>query len=70
MLDWMMRVRVIIIIKTNMKMEILTFKKHIDASKIISFALDEADVMIGQQGYQDKSIRIHKSHYFVLVLLK
>ncbi|KAH7724715.1 DEAD box protein/DEAH protein box helicase family protein [Aphelenchoides avenae] len=31
----------------------------IDASNIICFVLDEADVMISQQGYQDQSIRLH-----------
>jgi len=36
------------------------FKNYIDTSRIIAFALDEADVMISQQGYQDKSILIHK----------
>uniref|UniRef100_A0A914EAX5 RNA helicase n=2 Tax=Acrobeloides nanus TaxID=290746 RepID=A0A914EAX5_9BILA len=31
----------------------------IDPSKIICFVLDEADIMISQQGYQDQSIRLH-----------
>uniref|UniRef100_A0A915LE48 RNA helicase n=3 Tax=Meloidogyne TaxID=189290 RepID=A0A915LE48_MELJA len=34
---------------------------YIDTSRIIAFALDEADVMISQQGYQDKSILIHNN---------
>ncbi|VDO63082.1 unnamed protein product [Onchocerca flexuosa] len=32
----------------------------IDPSKIICLVLDEADVMISQQGHQDQSIRLHK----------
>lgn len=32
----------------------------IDARNIISFVLDEADVMISQEGYQTTSIQIHK----------
>uniref|UniRef100_A0A914W256 RNA helicase n=1 Tax=Plectus sambesii TaxID=2011161 RepID=A0A914W256_9BILA len=31
----------------------------IDATKIKCFVLDEADVMISQQGHQDQSVRIH-----------
>ncbi|KAL3085857.1 hypothetical protein niasHT_039021 [Heterodera trifolii] len=50
-----------IVIGTPGKMLDWMMRKHIDASKIVSFALDEADVMIGQQGYQDKSIRIHNA---------
>ncbi|KAI3416071.1 ATP-dependent RNA helicase ddx19a [Globodera pallida] len=50
-----------IVIGTPGKMLDWMMRKHIDAAKIVSFALDEADVMIGQQGYQDKSIRIHNS---------
>ncbi|VDN49992.1 unnamed protein product [Gongylonema pulchrum] len=34
--------------------------KVVDLSKIICFVLDEADVMISQQGHQDQSIRLHK----------
>ena len=32
----------------------------LDPKKIKMFVLDEADVMIAQQGHQDQSIRIHK----------
>ena len=32
----------------------------IDPSKITMFVLDEADVMIDQQGQQDQTIRIQK----------
>lgn len=35
-------------------------KKVIDPKKIIMFVLDEADVMIDQQGQQDQTIRIQK----------
>lgn len=31
-----------------------------DIKKIVVFVLDEADVMIDQQGHQDQCIRIHK----------
>lgn len=34
--------------------------KAFDLSKIRVFVLDEADVMIAQQGHQDQCIRIHK----------
>ncbi|OZC11772.1 DEAD/DEAH box helicase [Onchocerca flexuosa] len=36
----------------------------IDPSKIICLVLDEADVMISQQGHQDQSIRLHKYFFF------
>ncbi len=32
----------------------------VDPSKIVMFVLDEADVMIDQQGQQDQTIRIQK----------
>ena len=39
----------------------MTRYRVFDPSRIIAFVLDEADVMIDQEGsYQDKSIRIHK----------
>ncbi|CAH3027042.1 unnamed protein product [Porites evermanni] len=34
--------------------------RALDPKKIKMFVLDEADVMIAQQGHQDQSIRIHK----------
>ncbi len=34
--------------------------KFFDLKKIRVFVLDEADVMIGIQGHQDQSIRIHQ----------
>ena len=38
---------------------ILRFKAF-DPKKLVVFVLDEADVMISQQGHQDQSIRIKK----------
>ena len=35
-------------------------RKVIDPSRIVMFVLDEADVMIDQQGQQDQTIRIQK----------
>uniref|UniRef100_A0A0R3RID3 RNA helicase n=1 Tax=Elaeophora elaphi TaxID=1147741 RepID=A0A0R3RID3_9BILA len=50
-----------IIIGTPGKMlDWVTKLKVIDPSKIICLVLDEADVMISQQGHQDQSIRLHK----------
>lgn len=34
--------------------------RHFNLEDIIVFVLDEADVMIDQQGHQDQCIRIHK----------
>uniref|UniRef100_A0A915PGS3 RNA helicase n=1 Tax=Setaria digitata TaxID=48799 RepID=A0A915PGS3_9BILA len=49
-----------IIIGTPGKMlDWVTKLKVIDPSKIICLVLDEADVMISQQGHQDQSIRLH-----------
>jgi ATP-dependent RNA helicase DDX19/DBP5 len=49
-----------IIIGTPGKMTDWLIKyRLIDASNIICFVLDEADVMISKQGYQDQSIRLH-----------
>ena len=36
-------------------------KKVIDPQKVTVFVLDEADVMIDQQGQQDQTIRIQRS---------
>ncbi|OWA52446.1 ATP-dependent RNA helicase DDX19B [Hypsibius exemplaris] len=38
----------------------LTKAKAFDARKVRMFVLDEADVMIAQQGHQDQSVRIYK----------
>lgn len=38
----------------------LVISRLINAQNIISFVLDEADVMISQEGYQATSIQIHK----------
>ena len=35
-------------------------RKVIDPSRISMFVLDEADIMIDQQGQQDQTIRIQK----------
>ena len=35
-------------------------KRVIDPKKIVMFVLDEADIMIDQQGQQDQTIRIQK----------
>ena len=35
-------------------------RKVVDPSKIVMFVLDEADVMIDQQGQQDQTVRIQK----------
>ncbi|VDK82909.1 unnamed protein product [Litomosoides sigmodontis] len=49
-----------IIIGTPGKMlDWVTKLKVIDPSKVICLVLDEADVMISQQGHQDQSIRLH-----------
>ncbi|CAG9535048.1 unnamed protein product [Cercopithifilaria johnstoni] len=49
-----------IIIGTPGKMlDWVTKLKVIDPSKIICLVLDEADIMISQQGHQDQSIRLH-----------
>jgi hypothetical protein len=54
-----------IIIGTPGKMiEWMVRQRLIDASKIICFVLDEADIMISQEGHQDNSIQIHKLVYF------
>ena len=37
----------------------------IDPSKVIVLVLDEADVMIRQQGHQDLSMRIYKLDYLL-----
>nr|CAD2195501.1 unnamed protein product [Meloidogyne enterolobii] len=50
-----------LIIGTPGKMLDWILRNYIDTSRIIAFALDEADVMISQQGYQDKSILIHNN---------
>ena len=39
-------------------------RKVVDPSKIVMFVLDEADVMIDQQGQQDQTIRIQKCVQF------
>ena len=36
------------------------YAQVVDPSKIVMFVLDEADVMIDQQGQQDQTIRIQK----------
>ena len=41
----------------------------LDPRKIKMLVLDEADMMIAQQGYQDQVIRIHKYGYFPFVIL-
>ena len=43
--------------------------RALDPKKIKMLVLDEADVMIAQQGYQDQVIRIHKYGYFPFVIL-
>nr|CAD2186201.1 unnamed protein product [Meloidogyne enterolobii] len=50
-----------LIIGTPGKMLDWILRNYIDTFRIIAFALDEADVMISQQGYQDKSILIHNN---------
>ncbi|KAH1001994.1 DEAD-box helicase Dbp80 isoform X1 [Dendroctonus ponderosae] len=49
-----------IVIGTPGKVLDWTKQKHLDLKKITVFVLDEADVMIDQQGHQDQCIRIHK----------
>ena len=43
--------------------------RALDPKKIKMLVLDEADVMIAQQRYQDQVIRIHKYGYFPFVRL-
>ena len=38
----------------------LTKTRVLDPRKVLIFVLDEADVMISQQGHQDQSVRIYK----------
>lgn len=40
--------------------DILLKYRLIDPREIMCFCIDEADVMLVQQGYKDISIRIHK----------
>ena len=42
------------------KVLLLLFNQVIDPQRITMFVLDEADVMIDQQGQQDQTIRIQK----------
>ena len=43
--------------------------RALDPKRIKMLVLDEADVMIAQQGYQHQVIRIHKYGYFPFVIL-
>ncbi|CAO1418757.1 unnamed protein product [Diamesa serratosioi] len=50
-----------VIIGTPGKISDWSIKFHaFDLSKITVFVLDEADVMIAQQGHQDQCIKLHK----------
>ena len=59
MLDWALRYRVIggifFVIFLLKLMKIFVS----DLSKIVVYVLDEADVMMSQQGHQDQSIRLN-----------
>lgn len=44
-----------------------TKMKLFDLSKITVFVLDEADVMIAQQGHRDQCIRIHRYMFLSII---
>jgi len=50
-----------VVIGTPGKMTDWAFRlNYLDLSKVRVFVLDEADIMIATQGYQDSSIKLHR----------
>ena len=70
-LDWIMKKKVSLSLSLSLSFlhtllpspttkVLLLFNQVIDPQRITMFVLDEADVMIDQQGQQDQTIRIQK----------